>query len=372
MPLNDCENRPPRPAVADCSADPAPHRAAASASRPVAAAPCGAGIGTDAGPDARARIRVEYRWPGTSEPCPRDLLAAVSFGASAATVHGVAVQAPVTVDVHLTPLHDAPVELWLASGPVRAGSDGPVRYAHDANFLFAAIELDEREHGGVRASAEAAYVAIQRFQERSDFAHPLRMWNYLDAINDGAGDLERYRQFCVGRARGLGAAAHQRHPAATAIGRQHGTHPLQVFWLAGRAPGLAIENPRQVSAYHYPRAHGPVSPSFSRATLAPDGTMLISGTASIVGHDSRHHDDTMEQLEEILRNLAALAQQARVHRAFARPSRELLKVYVREPALMPQIAQRVREEYPSAHVVFLAADVCRRELLLEIEAVYCP
>jgi chorismate lyase/3-hydroxybenzoate synthase len=33
------------------------------------------------------------------------------------------------------------------------------------------------------------------------------MWNYLDAINENDGDEERYRQFCLGRARGLGAVA---------------------------------------------------------------------------------------------------------------------------------------------------------------------
>ena len=31
----------------------------------------------------------------------------------------------------------------------------------------------------------------------------LRLWNYLDAINLGDGDDERYRRFCDGRARGM-------------------------------------------------------------------------------------------------------------------------------------------------------------------------
>lgn len=358
--------------------------------------------------EPRSLIRVEYRTPGAPERSqrrsdpraassagsPPHVLAAVGFGKQDLS-HG----APLVVDVRLTPLQEnAPTELWLASGPVQVGRVGHVRYAHDEHLLFAVVELDEREYGGIRGATEAAYAAIRDFQAQTPFPHLLRMWNYLDAINEGDGDQERYRQFCVGRALGLGLAAGSgqagsgsgrdactepgqgfgsgvehgggsgkgNYPAATAIGRQHTTHQLLVYWLAGRLPGRAVENPRQVSAYRYPRAHGPVSPNFSRATVAPDGTILISGTASIVGHVSRHHDQPMEQLEETLRNLAALGEQA------ARPqapdaSRDLLKVYVRDPAHASAIAARVRQAYPSAEAVLLAADVCRRELLVEIE-----
>ena len=73
-------------------------------------------------------------------------------------------------------------------------------------------------------------------------------------------------------ASGAGAAwanVTQSYPSATAIGRHHSDHLLQVFWLAGTAPGQALENPRQVSAYQYPRVHGPVSPTFARALVAP-------------------------------------------------------------------------------------------------------
>jgi hypothetical protein len=59
-----------------------------------------------------------------------------------------------------------------------------------------------------------------------------------------------------------------------------------------------------VSAYDYPRQYGPAAPSFSRAALTPDPLLLISGTASIVGHASVHLGDVTAQLEETLANLA--------------------------------------------------------------------
>jgi chorismate lyase/3-hydroxybenzoate synthase len=319
-----------------------------------------------------AALRVAYHpFDRVGEP-PAGVLAAIRFGAANSPPAGL------TIDVGLEPLQASAAtpgaELWFANGPVHTGqwSDGAVagpgrvRYAHDDHYLFAVVELDEREHGGILLTAEHVYAAVRHFQQQSGFPHLLRMWNYMDAINEGAGDLERYRQFNVGRGRGLGDVI-QSYPSATAIGRQRPNHILQVFWLAGKVAGQSLENPRQVSAYHYPRVHGPVSPVFARALIAPDHTLLISGTASIVGHHSQHHDDAMEQLEETVRNLSSFAPHVRRPRTAAQG--DLLKVYVRDPELTPRIAERLRQLYPTSDILFVAADICRRELLLEIEAI---
>jgi chorismate lyase/3-hydroxybenzoate synthase len=308
-------------------------------------------------PSPAGRIRVEYREPAA---LPDDVLCVIHGGGS------VASNAPLSIDVRLQRLGGPAAEVWYANGPVRAGRDGIVRYVHDDELLIAVVEEDERAYGGIRATAETLYTAIRKFQEQCGFPQLLRMWNYLDSINEGDGDAERYRQFCVGRALGLGRINGKHLPAASAIGRQQTTHQVQVFWVAARVAGTAIENPRQVSAYHYPRAHGPMSPSFSRAMVAPDRTVLVSGTASIVGHVSQHDGDAQAQLAETLRNLAAVTAHAGVRRDAAR-RQDLLKVYVRDPMLVPMIAERLQEAYPAATPIFLAGDVCRRELLLEIE-----
>lgn len=329
-----------------------------------------------------ATLRVAYHPLDRANQIPAGVLAVIRFGALGPKLEvGATGQADaLIIDVGLEPLpasSSAPTpgaELWFATGPVHTGqwSDGAdanpcqVRYAHDGHYLFAVVELDEREHGGILPTAERAYAAIRRFQQQSQFPYLLRMWNYMDAINEGAGDLERYRQFNVGRGRGLGEVS-QSYPSATAIGRQRSDHILQVFWLAGTVGGQSLENPRQVSAYHYPRVHGPVSPTFARALIAPDDTLLISGTASIVGHHSQHHDDAMAQLEETVRNLSSFAPHVRRPRSSNRG--DLLKVYVRERELMPSIVERLRQLYPTSEILFVAADVCRRELLLEIEAI---
>lgn len=319
--------------------------------------------------DSSGGLRVEHRLLTADSDLPAGLLAAVRFGPNAGTADESV--APLCIDVELQPLHTpTPTELWWANGPVELGQAGLIRYAHDDQHLFGVIEVDERDFsGGIEEAAAVAYSAMRRFQQQATFPHLLRIWNYMDAINQGAGDLERYRRFCVGRVRGLGDAAAESYPAATAIGRQHCTHRLQVYWLAGRMPGKPIENPRQVSAYQYPRAHGPVSPSFARATLTSDGALLISGTASIVGHVSQHGDDPMAQLDETLRNLATLTHHPDANGAHAR-THGLFKVYVRDAAQAAAIAERLQQEQPQngrENVIFLAADICRSELALEIE-----
>ena len=88
-----------------------------------------------------------------------------------------------------------------------------------------------------------------------------------------------------------------------------GRRVLQVYWLAARVAGTPLENPRQVAAYRYPRQYGPQSPTFARAMLPPAGSdmpLLLSGTASVVGHETRHPGDVLAQLDETFANLDSL------------------------------------------------------------------
>lgn len=135
-----------------------------------------------------------------------------------------------------------------------------------------------------------------------------------------------------------------------------------------------IENPRQTSAYRYPPKFGIHSPSFSRACVLSEsaGTNLfVSGTASIVGHETIHHGDVSAQTRETLANLDALLEEANRVVGASRYSLDGLKfkVYVRRPrdldAIQSALAASLRTAAP---ILYLQADVCREELLVEIEA----
>lgn len=270
---------------------------------------------------------------------------------------------------HRTP---APFEVWRASRPVSVWRDGAIAGAETDALSFGWIECDEGE-AGIASAAEHAYRDITRHLASRDKPHLLRMWNYLDAITDGEDDEERYRQFCVGRIAGLEGYRHT-FPAGTAIGRRDGVRRLQVYWIAAREAGLPLENPRQVPAWEYPRQYGPRPPSFARAMLATpplDLALMLSGTASVVGHASAHPEDVPAQFAESFRNFDALLARARatapwLPEQFGADS--LLKVYVRRAADLGGVEALLADALdPRVPRLVLHAEVCRRELLVEID-----
>lgn len=289
-----------------------------------------------------------------------DVLAVIGFGSRFA-----APDDPRVVRVVLEPLSEPVVEVWRSASRVRSGREGALRWSSDGEYLFLAIEVDEIGDD-IGAAAESAYAQLIAFAEASDTPHFLRLWNYLDAINLGDGDEERYRRFCEGRARGMVDFHDASYPAATAIGGHGDARRLLVYGIAARNNGASIENPRQVSAWRYPREYGRIAPTFARAMRTDADQLLISGTAAVVGHASRHEDDLSAQLHETFANLDSLV--AATHGTFG--ERALLKAYVRDRAQADAVAHAIAMHAPHASgVLLLAGDICRRELLVEIDGV---
>ena len=257
-------------------------------------------------------------------------------------------------------------------------SHGGVRYASDGAWLYGRIEIDERAVG-LHAASQRAYAELFEVVAANDCPNLLRVWNYLTDINLETDGVERYRQFNAGRQQAFVDArrsAFEGAPAACALGTARG--PLIVHFLAGRSVPIAIENPRQVSAYRYPDAYGARSPTFSRAALADVGgqrcALFVSGTASIVGHQTLHAGDVRQQAEESLRNIATLRRLAgeRAGREFA-AGEMVYTLYLRRASDLSIVREVFEREVGAAsrgarEAVFLRADICRADLLVEIEA----
>ncbi|MDE2136316.1 MAG: hypothetical protein KGJ68_02680 [Gammaproteobacteria bacterium] len=287
------------------------------------------------------------------------------------------------VNTPLLPGTASVYEVWRSDEPAESGSRNRVRFRRSGNFLFGCIALAESEIAGAPGAPPALHVAtVEAYREicatldALGYPHLLRVWNYLPDINRDLDGTERYRLFNRARQDALsacGRALTGSVPAASALGAASGS-PLLVYFLAGRTAPTFIENPRQTSAYRYPRQYGSHRPVFSRATLLRQGgglTLFISGTASIVGHRSIHVGDTAAQTRETLTNIAALIEEANRVDPAARFSLSSLafKVYVRRPADVPVIRAELAAVLGSAaRVICLQADICRQDLLVEIEA----
>ncbi len=310
-------------------------------------------------------LRIGYAIDSAAELLSHpDVLAVIGFG-GAASRPGDSRYMQVGLEVLGAPV----VEVWRGSAPVRHGHDGPVRWSSDGDYGFFAVEIEEPAQDGIANAAEEAYRVLTACMHASATPHVLRLWNYFDAINLGEGDDERYRRFCVGRARGIAESWRDCYPAATAIGRNDGVRVLQVYALASRSAGVPVENPRQVNAWLYPRQYGPTPPTFARGMATAAGQLLISGTAAVVGSASRHRDDVAAQLDETLTNIESLIGTASAGARVGDGS--LFKVYVRARDDAALVARRVRDAVSGpGRVLILRGDICRRELLVEIDGLH--
>jgi len=304
-----------------------------------------------------------------------------------ATYNGTsrALEAPVPVVEVKTPVlgeSGGLCEVWGTQQTVDSGTHGGVRYARTSSTLFGCISVAEpdddaaAEQTPLYRATEQAYGEILDTLDALGYAHLIRVWNYVPEINRDTHGTERYRQFNSARRAALLASGRPvtgNVSAACALGAAVGS-PLVVYFLASQSAPSFIENPRQVSAYNYPPQYGARSPVFSRATVLhePEGmTLFISGTASIVGHRTIHTGDAAAQTRETITNIEALLTEANRVTGTGEFTLESLacKVYVRDPVDLRVIQAELRAALgPDARPVYLQADICRRDLDVEIEA----
>lgn len=297
-------------------------------------------------------------------------LAVVTFGRRPAVI----AEGPVFT-VPLEPLAPAgALEIWSTGRPVRQGRERDAHYSTDGRLLFGQVSAAAAAPGELEEATRQCHRQMLDLLAVAGTPHLVRVWSWVPAINREEDGRERYQRFC--RARSLayqeayGRGFSWRLCAATAVGSR--ADSLVMHFLAARVAGTHVENPRQVPAYRYPVQYGPRSPSFARATVLPrsaGNVVLVAGTAAIVGHASRHPGQVARQLGETRKNLGSLEEEIR--RRLARDVvPEGYRVYLRRPEDLAEVRRELELCWPAAaSFLFLQADVCRRELLVEVDGV---
>lgn len=311
------------------------------------------------------------------------VLGGISHTHRSTTREGAVLQLPLAVLEEKTELD----ELFLIDAlPVThelSFPNGTIRYSQTREFVFGCIETEQ--HSGserLEETSQHAYSAMLQLCLTLHARHLLRIWNYVPDINEAEGMTERYRLFNIGRKKAFDdypTIINDGYPAACALGSFDTT--LRIIFLASNRKPYYIENPRQTSSSFYPEQYGIVPPLFSRATLLPQhagAALFISGTASIVGHESRHKNNIQAQAYETLLNLNTILTQAnRIMEKNQSESTDALgmlslnelfwRVYIRSPEHLSSV-QPVLQQAGITQAVYVKADICRTELLLEIEA----
>jgi chorismate lyase / 3-hydroxybenzoate synthase len=331
---------------------------------------------------ATAALRLEYvprdRLGSLPASWWRNVLGVVGFDRAPAAGG----RAPIATT--MTPMlgsHADLCEAWRVGDaerpdPLTSAQLGRVHYRCSEDLLFGCLSIAEVGTEALLRAAEAAYEEIFAVLEATQHRQLIRIWNYVPEINVAAGGEERYRLFNSARQSAFlksgRAIMGSSVPAACALGSPAGA-PICLYFLAARRASKTIENPRQTSAYHYPLKFGKHSPIFSRACIfggPQHANLFISGTSSIVGHETVHQGDAEAQTRETLTNINSLLDEA--NRISGRNSYAMqtlkLKVYVRHPADLRAIQATLSREPLVDSPLYLQADICREDLLMEIEA----
>lgn len=212
----------------------------------------------------------------------------------------------------------------------------------------------------------------------------VRQWNFIEHITSCSTQGQNYQQFNDARSRFYTSADWSNgYPAATGIGAEGGG--VVVLFVAVRESGKisrAVDNPLQISAHAYSQQvlieghqKQKSTPKFERARWVgstPKDMIYISGTAAIRGEESLQADATA-QIAMTMENIAHLVSadnQSRHNVPQPKPRQyETLRVYVKREESWRDIANWMNENCPCQNVAFLKADICRAELLVEVEGI---
>ncbi len=139
---------------------------------------------------------------------------------------------------------------------------------------------------------------------------------------------------------------------------------------------VRLENPLQTSAFNYGTEYGPESPRFARGLTITQGTsavIFISGTASITDSETRFVGDVEGQTRQTLENIAQLIGEDNMRRhglpglGATLDDVAVARVYVKRQQDCPNVRSVCRAQLGDTPTVCAVADVCRPDLLVEIE-----
>jgi enamine deaminase RidA (YjgF/YER057c/UK114 family) len=268
---------------------------------------------------------------------------------------------------------------------------------HDISWAHCAQVLPQADTGGVYGRSLSAFDALRSLlgQAGVRFDQTIRTWLYLGDIVGMDGTVQRYQELNRARTdsfegidfladrlpRGAPSAKLHAYPASTGIGTEGKDVMMSCIALATDRKDIVampLENPRQTAAYDYASSYSPKSPKFARAMALSCGshaTIFISGTASITHSETRHVGDAAAQTHETLDNIAALIGEPNLARhglpglGSSIANLGLVRVYVKRQEDYARIHAACRERLGEVPTVYAIADVCRPELLVEIEGI---
>lgn len=214
----------------------------------------------------------------------------------------------------------------------------------------------------------------------------VRQWNYIGSIVAHREGKQNYQEFNDARTRYYARGRWSNgYPAATGIGASGDCIIVGgIAFKKRNEKGIyPIDNPLQVAAYVYSKSvlidddknAMKSTPKFERAKLIETergACCFVSGTAAIRGEESIDATSVTQQTIKTIENIQYLVSKENLVRFGAKPydlNYAILQVFVKNAEDYDAVRAVVEKCYPQVPTIYTVADVCRRELLVEIEGI---
>lgn len=228
-------------------------------------------------------------------------------------------------------------------------------------------------------------------QEKMQWPDIIRQWNYIEQItaceSNGFLESQHYQIFNDVRTKYYNQSKFEHgFPAATGIGTDFGGICIDFIALRfnDESKVIGLKNPVQIDAYAYSSqvlAENNLMSDFCRTTpkferakvlITPQGQWIfVSGTAAITGEKSRIDNTVEQQTELTIENILNLISWDNLHHHGVKKGNEVkidyLRAYVKYQKDIPQVIGICKKHFPGIPIACVVADVCRPELLVEIE-----
>ena len=250
---------------------------------------------------------------------------------------------------------------------------------------------DDQFIGDTRKAAIASFDTVADILQKENLSlnNLVRQWNYVGDILGMKDGFQNYQVFNEVR-----SEYYKKYrtiagfPAATGVGMKYGGVFLDFCALkADETVTLkAINNPSQINAYEYGQQvlKGLTAgvntvkhpPQFERGLLMinkTSSTLFVSGTASIIGQETIGKGDVKEQTIVTIENIRKVADNQRIRHLTGREDLDtgkfsMLRVYIKKQEDFKSVKSICNKNFPGTPVIFIEADICRDDLLTEIEA----
>lgn len=295
-------------------------------------------------------------------------------------------------------------ELVLEMHAVELPFNGTVAYKIEGSTNYIEIEEDGQREliiGCLLGKATGTTIAgqsghifrkIGRILEkgRYEISQIVRQWNYIERITHCRGEHQHYQDFNDARSHFYALADWKDgYPAATGIGTQCGGVLIDLNVIKpkdGIFYSVPLDNELQVAAHVYSQEVligaedklfcQKTTPKFERAKAVvgkENGVVYISGTAAIRGEASLEGVGVLVQTGITMENINFLISEKNLNKVGI-SSRggcklQMLRVYLKNPDDVTAVKVYMESLFTGIPVSYLLADVCRDELLVEIEGI---